>query len=297
MRFRDFVSTGPVLQLGLLVGRYLSRRVGYGLAGLISSVIARLRPEIYRVVLANLSQVMGPQVSRRDLNRTARQVFFHAGQNYYDFFRALELPIDLQRQAVSLPAALIEHIRSSASKKRGVLLVGPHVSNFNMVILALGAYGVPIQLLSVARPSQAYRAWNQMLEQGSMHVTPISAESLKVAIRRLRQGGVVFTGADRPVPGDQAEIAFFGRSSLLPTGPARIALMSDALVIVGACSYDPTRGYVLEITGPVEMVRTGDRQADILLNAGRLAAMMENYVRARPEQWLMFYPVWEEVTR
>ena len=66
------------------------------------------------------------------------------------------------------------------------------------------------------------------------------------------------------------------------------------VAVVGSCRYDPDEGYVLEITGPIEMVRTGDRRQDILANTRRLAVIMEGYVRAHPEQWMMFHPLWPE---
>jgi lauroyl/myristoyl acyltransferase len=40
------------------------------------------------------------------------------------------------------------------------------------------------------------------------------------------------------------------------------------------------------------MVRTGDRQQDTITNTRRLAVVVEGYVRAHPEQWMMFHPVW-----
>ena len=96
------------------------------------------------------------------------------------------------------------------------------------------------------------------------------------------------------------ELIFDGSEQLwvgidyLPTGPARIALMSGALVYTGACHYEEGQGYVLQLDGPIDMVRTDDRRQDILTNARRLAAILEEYVRAHPEQWLMFHPFWPE---
>jgi lauroyl/myristoyl acyltransferase len=87
-------------------------------------------------------------------------------------------------------------------------------------------------------------------------------------------------------------IPFFGRPARLPLGPARLALITDATVLLGACYWDPEEGYVLHVEGPIEMVDTGDRKADAIANTRRLAEVMETYIRARPTQWLMFHRLW-----
>jgi lauroyl/myristoyl acyltransferase len=71
-------------------------------------------------------------------------------------------------------------------------------------------------------------------------------------------------------------------------------MMSEAKILMGGCHYDPQQGYVLEITGPIELVRTGNWRKDMIDNASRLAVILEGYVRAHPEQWMMFYPLWPE---
>jgi len=42
------------------------------------------------------------------------------------------------------------------------------------------------------------------------------------------------------------------------------------------------------------MTRTGDRQRDVLINTRRLAVVLEEHVRAHPDQWMMFHPVWAD---
>jgi KDO2-lipid IV(A) lauroyltransferase len=147
----------------------------------------------------------------------------------------------------------------------------------------------------LASPHGGFDLLDEMRKVESLEVTVISPQSLRAAVRRLRGGGLVMTGADRPVPGDQALTEFFGRPACLPLGPARMALMTGATVLLGACVYDPEQGYVLDISGPIDMVRTGNREEDVLAGTRRLAVAMEAYVRAHPAQWMMFHPVWPDL--
>jgi KDO2-lipid IV(A) lauroyltransferase len=127
-------------------------------------------------------------------------------------------------------------------------------------------------------------------------ITPITTESLRKALRRLKNGGLVATGVDRPVPGDRELIEFFGRRAYLPVGPVRMALLTGATLIVGGCHFDPEEGYALEVVGPIGLVRTDDRRRDVMANARRVAAVLEELVRDHPDQWMMFHSVWPEET-
>ena len=40
---------------------------------------------------------------------------------------------------------------------------------------------------------------------------------------------------------------------------------------------------------PIPVQRTGNRDADLAVNVQRIAAVMEKYVRAHPDQWFTFY--------
>jgi KDO2-lipid IV(A) lauroyltransferase len=166
------------------------------------------------------------------------------------------------------------------------------MSNFDLTFLALGAHRLPIQILSLADPQAGVHIQNRLRHEAGLEITPITPESLRAAIRRLKSGGLVLTGADRPIPQDRELVEFFGRPAYLPVGPARLAMMTGATVVVGACHYDPDEGYVLDATWPVEMARTGDRRQDTLTNTRRIAAIVEGYVRAHPQQWMMFHPFW-----
>jgi lauroyl/myristoyl acyltransferase len=294
MRLQDLTSSKPATQLALFLSRRTPPRIGYGIARLAANIMARQKPEIYWTVRSNLRQIVGSGVEDGALHEKTRQVFAHAGQTYYDFFRAVGQPPSVLAKAVRIPETIIECMRSAMARGQGVLLLGIHLSNFDLGILAVGAQGLPIQALSLADPGAGFRVMNRLRASADFELTPITPESLRAAIRRLKNGGIVVTGVDRPIPQDRELIEFFGRPAYLPVGPTRLALMTGAVVLVGGCSYDPEEGYRLEYTGPVEMVRTGDRRQDILINARKIAIIVEKHIRARPEQWLMFHPFWPE---
>jgi lauroyl/myristoyl acyltransferase len=291
MRFQDALSGQLPIRIGHWIGQHMPRSVGYGLSRAIARFVVHFKPVVYWTVRRNLRQVMGHDVD----DEMIHQVFYHAGQTYYDFFRAVGQPSSEIVRSVGISSATLDLMRSEMAAGRGVLLLGVHMSNFDLALLMLGAQGLPAQILSLASPQPGYDLLDDMRKVESLEATMISPQSLRAAVRRLKGGGLVMTGADRPVPGDQALTEFFGRLACLPVGPARMALMTGATVLLGACVYDPEEGYVLDISGPIEMVRTGNREEDVLASTRRLAVVMEEYVRAHPAQWMMFHPVWPDL--
>jgi KDO2-lipid IV(A) lauroyltransferase len=266
--------------------------MGYGLSRVVSKVVGRRKPANYWTVWDNLRQVLGPEADDATLHEMVREVFCHAGQVYYEFYHASGLTREELSTAAQVPAAMLDLLKTEVERGRGAVVLGLHMSSFDLSMMAIGAHGVPIQALTLADPGPGFQIQNRLRARAGIEVTPISSESLRLAIRRLKSGWTVFTGGDRPVHGEQALIEFFGRPSYLPVGPVRLATIAGAPVVVASCHHDPATGYAVEFTGPIEISRTGDRRRDILSNARRVASVIEAYVGAHPEQWLMFHRLW-----
>jgi len=257
-------------------------------------MLAGLKPEIYWTVRSNLGRIMGPEADEATLHGMARRVFRCAGQCYYDFFHAVGRPLERLTRLMQVPEEFFDHMAASSARGQGLLILATHHSNFDLTALVIGARGVPVQVLSLADPGPGFQLMNNLRSTGGMKLTPISPETLREAVRRLAAGGTVITGIDRPVPGDRHLVEFFGQPAELPVGPVRLALMANATVLMASCTYGADGAYHLKLGGPLEMRRTGDRQRDIEVNMERVVAILEEHVRAYPEQWLMFHPVWPD---
>jgi len=296
MRFQELVSSPSVIQIGMFISRCVPRSLARALSSFVASAIARARPLVYGVMCENLRHVLGPDVAGSTVRRVAQSTFYHACQVYYDFFRALSMSPAQRVAAVRMPDWFVALLRETARGGRGLLLLGPHMSNFNLLMLAIRARGVRTQVLSLPDPTGGYQFWNRLLEKGGVRVTPISPLALRTAIRQLRAGGAVFTGVDLAVRDSADLIEFFGVPTRLGTGPARLSLATRAPVMVGCCLRDGDGRYSLKITKPIELERSGDRRRDALENTRHIVRLAEGFIRECPEQWLMFHPVWGEET-
>jgi len=294
MRLEDITSSKPVTQLGLYLAQSLPPRLGYAFVRAVVWLITVIKPRLYFIVRKNLHQVMNQKMGQADLNALTHRLFLHAGMTYYDFFHAVGKSPERIAKMMPIPSSVLDQIQAMQAEKRGVLILGMHLSNFDLALISFGAHGLPVQALSLANPQPGFHILNELRARSGFEITPICPESLRQAIRNLKGGGYVITGMDWPVPNDQALIPFFGREAYLPLGPARLALLSRAVVFLAACHHTPEYGYAIDVIGPIEMLNSGNRQEDIYHNTCRFANFMEEQVRMYPEQWMMFHPFWPE---
>jgi KDO2-lipid IV(A) lauroyltransferase len=89
-------------------------------------------------------------------------------------------------------------------------------------------------------------------------------------------------------------VDFFGIPASTTSGLARIALRTDAAVVPGFLSWDYGRKvYRLRFEPAVELVRSGHEEADVRENTARFTRVIEDYIRAHPDQWLWVHKRWK----
>jgi Kdo2-lipid IVA lauroyltransferase/acyltransferase len=89
-------------------------------------------------------------------------------------------------------------------------------------------------------------------------------------------------------------VNFFGIPACTASGLARIALRTDAAVVPGFTIWDKALGkYRLRFDPALELIRSGDQEADIVANTQLFTKMIEDYVRKYPDQWLWVHRRWK----
>lgn len=280
---------GPSLGRGLT--RWLSRQAAYRLAEILAdAVVARRGSRQVRAVRSNLAVVRGCEQSDPTLDAGVRSVFRNAARGYVDLFRAIDAGPEALVRACRWDPAVEECLKRVRKRGKGAILVAPHTAGFDIGLLTIAGHGVSVQGLAIANPRSGYRAQNHLRMQYGLEITPISMASLRAAIRRLRSGGIVLTGVDRPM-GDGVPVTFFGRRTVLPVGHVRLAQETGAPLVFVA-SRIVGEGEYLAFGGDVLMPDLPPTKAGLMDLAQEIVARMETVISQRPEEWLMFFPVW-----
>ena len=294
MKAQDILGSPPFVLLGVAIARTMPRRAGYWLARQVARIMARRRNQFFCTIRANLRHVVGPGASAPELDDLAERAIGHAGRTYFDMFRTTLQDVRQGQVPLRVDPAEWDSGRRAFADERGVILVGPHMSNFDLAMQWFESQGVGMQVLGLADPNAGTQMLNWLRRRRGVEVTPIGLTSLRQAVTRLRQGGVVTTGVDRPVSVEDEPVPFFDAPARLPTGHIRLALRTGALIMVTACLQHPDASYSVRIMPALEMEVSGNRERDVRHNARRVLAVIEGLVRQAPEQWLMFVPVWPE---
>ncbi|MGB8542207.1 MAG: lysophospholipid acyltransferase family protein [Candidatus Acidiferrales bacterium] len=188
-----------------------------------------------------------------------------------------------------------ENFDAARRRGKGVLFLTGHMSAWELAPFAHALYGHPLHFL--VRPIanrrvdalvNRYRclSGNQPIEKNK------SARSI---LRILADGGTVGILSDHnTVLEESVFVDFFGIPASTTSGLARIALRTDAAVVPGFLSWDrERRKYRLRFEPAVELSRTGDEEQDVRESTARFTRIIENYVRANPDQWLWVHKRWK----
>jgi lauroyl/myristoyl acyltransferase len=293
---QQFATTEFGTKLWMALGRWLPTPAGHAFARTVTGVLARRRDtSLYRTMRANQAGVLGPDATAEQLDAATVAVLRHAGMTAFDLMHIMAQGEEAVLRAVDFSADFWANVEALKSSGRGVLICGCHLSNFNLAFLGFALKGFPTQVLSAAMPAAGFGLMAEMRNRGVLEETPISAGALRKAIARMRAGGACAIGVDWPVGAEGGEsVSFFGRPARLATGYIRMALSANAVILPLACRWSPARGYYTITQPPLTLEVTGDREADVQVNARRILAVMENWIAETPEQWLMYHRVWPE---
>jgi KDO2-lipid IV(A) lauroyltransferase len=89
-------------------------------------------------------------------------------------------------------------------------------------------------------------------------------------------------------------VDFFGFQACTASGLARVALRTDAAVVPAFAIWDEHLGkYRMRFDPPLELIRTGDEEADTITNTALFTKVIEGFIRRYPDQWLWVHRRWK----
>ncbi len=276
----------------LWLSRTLSVRVGHALADLVAGLISRqadIAP--VRAVRSNQFVVHDCQVGREELDRLVRSTFRSSARCIFDFYHWMDNPQALMKRVVVDPS-FQEIIDRTIRQESGTILAIPHVANFDLVGRAVALRGMHFQAITPAAPPGGYQLQNKLRMDVGIEPTPASLEAVRLAARRLRAGGCLVTGVDRPLPEARLQPCFFGLPASLTTAHVRLALRFDLPVFVARINQDPAGYYHISASDAIPMLHSSDPEEEEILNAEMILKLIEQNIRDYSVQWNMTYPVW-----
>jgi len=277
---------GGLKFLGLLP-RAAARSVG----ALFAAIAYTVRPSLGRTARSNL-QLAFPDWTDDERRRVIRGMIRQVGWMAGEFSQFPKYTRENIERIVGVDG--FENFDAARRRGKGILFLTGHMSAWELAPFAQALYGHPLSFLvrPIANPRvdalinrYRCRSGNQPIEKNR------SARSI---LKVLGEGGTVGVLSDHNTSAEGVFVDFFGVPAATTSGLARIALRTDASVVPGFLYWDQKlRKYRLRFAPAVPLTRTGSEEADIVENTARFTRVIEDYVRAHPDQWLWVHKRWK----
>jgi Kdo2-lipid IVA lauroyltransferase/acyltransferase len=250
------------------------------------------RPELRRIALRNL-RLAFPNWTDGQRETALRGMLRQVGWMIGEFSQFPKYTCEGIKKIVMVDGA--ENFTEAQQRGRGVLFLTGHMSAWELAPFAHALYGHPLHFL--VRPI-ANRRVDALINRyrclsGNRPID--KNRSARMMLRALAEGGTVGVLSDHNTSGDEGVfVDFFGVPASTTSGLARVALRTEAAVVPGFLCWDAGAAkYRLQFAPAVELVRSGNEEEDIRENTARFTRVIEERVRAHPDQWLWVHKRWK----
>ena len=189
----------------------------------------------------------------------------------------------------------LEHYLAARDRGRGVLIVTGHLGAWELSSFWHSLMGYPmamvIRRLDNARVDALVNGIRCLHGNQVLHKDDF-ARGLISSMRKGETVGILMDTNMTPPQG--VFVPYFGRQACTASGLARVARKTGAAVLPGFLLWEEAeRKYVLHF-GPEIAVKTdGADEEDAVTNTARFTAVIEDWVRRYPEQWLWVHRRWK----
>jgi KDO2-lipid IV(A) lauroyltransferase len=264
----------------------------YGAARLGGSIGYRLSPRMRRQALENYAGILNRPESSPEVQRVAREAMVGYTKLLADFVLLPTLTREQVLQMVEWQG--IEHIHRARELGHGVIVVTPHFGNWDIAAAATTAVGLPLTAVTEHYgTNDLNRRVIAARERIGMKVVPLGITAGKAVFNALRRNELVALVCDLPPrEGRAVRVRLCGQQAMVPAGPALLALRTGAPVLPFVCRRLPDDRYRIEVQPPVQFGPAGDGARGIEAMAQAIMDRFDPILRATPEQWYLFSPMW-----
>ncbi len=278
-------------RLGLLFTRLLPEQALKSIAAAIVALYSRLCAGRRETVVQNLLPAVGGDRARAEMVTT--QLFRQFAGKIVDLWR-FEAGISMDNAFGAMTGW--DHFLAAQKSGRGVLLVTPHLGNWEFGAPLLTRHGYKLNVITLVEPGHGLTELRQAARaRWGIETLVIGRDPFAFVeiIRRLEAGATVALLIDRPPKTSGVEVDLFGHKFVASIAAAELARATNCILLP---VYLPqiNGSYAAHILPPVEYERPTlrDRGARQKLTQ-RLVDAFQPAIREHLDQWYHFVPVWK----
>jgi KDO2-lipid IV(A) lauroyltransferase len=284
----EYAAAWPFIKILGILPRPLSRAFAIALSWLVYLLHFRLR----LVGMRNLAMAF-PEKSNAERARILRGEFTSLGRQLAELCQFPRYTPQNVDQVVVYDG--LENYERAYARGKGVLFLTAHFGGWELSAFAHSLHGHWLHI--VMRPMDNVYLDRMIRRYRTMHgnQTVDKDDFVRGLLAAMKAGEVVGILMDTNMtPPQGIFVNFFGIPACTASGLARIALRTDAAVVPAFTIWDAALGkYRLRFDPALELIRTGELEADIAANTQRFTNVIEDYVRQYPDQWLWVHRRWK----
>lgn len=281
-------------RLGMWVTAAAPRRLSLAIAGWIGMLGYYGMPLRRQVAKENFAHVIRKDPDDPAVRRIAREAFLNFTRHMRDVMLYPSTSIQELEQRITIHHP--EHFEQALAMGQGTIIVSAHFGNMDMPAAVLANRFKPITLVSeTLRPQQLMDLLTRARAEKKVLLFPYDSAPRRIIEALKRNEITAFLldfGVTHHFDLTTVPVVFFGTETNFPTGPAQIALMTGAAIVVGHAHVAPDGHIDVHTDPPIFVQRSGDRRRDIQTTMQTIAQRMEAFIRLYPEQWYIFRPMW-----
>jgi len=251
------------------------------------------RGRVCETIRHNQAMVRGVSPHHPAVDFAVAEVLVNTALGFVDLYST----VARGRHAVRAACHIDEEVRRRGEEcleaGRGMVLVGPHMVGFELLVLNFGLMGYDAQALSDPRPTGSHRSENAARRRFGLLTTPISRSAIAEAENRLEQNGVILTGVDIPTPHGET-LPFFGRAARMPTLHAELAIRHGSPVFLVVPRRDGDNRYRVEVGGVFDGAAGDSTPSRVKELTVAVLSATEDIIAGRPDHWKMLRRVWPD---
>lgn len=271
-----------------LLPRPLARAVGSALGRLVFLLHGRLR----RVGMRNL-ELAFPEKSAAERHRILKSLFDGLGRQLAEFC----LFPRYTRENVAQVAVYqgFENYQAAQQRGKGVIFLTAHLGGWEIGSFVHSLNGHPLHVVVRALDNPRLNALVDRYRCLHGNTTFDKQDFARGLLGALKAGETVGILMDQNMtPPQGVFVDFFGKPACTASGVARVALRTGAAVVPAFTVWDQAQGkYRVQFDPALELVRSGDEEADAVANTAAFTRVIEDYARQYPEQWLWVHRRWK----
>ncbi len=185
-------------------------------------------------------------------------------------------------------------LNNPATTPMPVIFFNAHFGNFEVSTLLAIQRGLDLTLVY----REASNPWSEKIIQhwrdkrGGTWV-PKGRDGARALLAAIRNKGAIAIMADQKF-NEGVAVSFFGRDAMTAPAIAELALKYDVPLVPVRILREPDAHFHAHVFKPIEVVRTGDKTADVHAILLAVNRTFEAWIRENPDHWLWIHRRWPD---